>query len=83
MIKAVLLNIAEVVGSNPTRFIFINLVKYGIKLSLFLMVVEQNPYISEPNIHSMLSYFSFPTIYQKLCLSAFGVFLIFFICLGS
>ena len=42
MIKAVLLNIAEVVGSNPTRFIFINLVKYGIKLSLFLMVVEQN-----------------------------------------
>jgi hypothetical protein len=32
---------AEVVGSNPTRSIFINLVKYGIKLSLFSVIVGQ------------------------------------------
>jgi hypothetical protein len=39
------LGIAEVVGSNPTiRSIIIILVNYGIKLSLFLEVVGQNPH---------------------------------------
>ena len=33
---------AEVVGSNPTRSISSNLVKYGIKLSLFSVIVRQN-----------------------------------------
>jgi hypothetical protein len=33
----------QVVGSNPTRSIFINLDNYGIKLSSFLVVVGQNP----------------------------------------
>jgi hypothetical protein len=28
--------LAEVAGSNPTQFIFINLVNYGIELSSFL-----------------------------------------------
>jgi len=35
------LNIAEVVGSNPPRSIFINLVRYGIELSLILTIVGQ------------------------------------------
>ena len=33
--------IAEVVGSNPTRSIFINLVEYGIELSLIWEVVDK------------------------------------------
>ena len=32
---------AEVVGSTPTRFIFINLVEYGIGLRLILTIVGQ------------------------------------------
>jgi hypothetical protein len=32
---------AEVGGSNPTRSIIINIVKYGIKSSLFLIIVGQ------------------------------------------
>jgi hypothetical protein len=32
---------AEVVGSNPTRSIFINLVNYGIVLSLILVFAGQ------------------------------------------
>jgi hypothetical protein len=32
---------AEVVGSTPTRSTFINLVKYGIVLSLILTIVGQ------------------------------------------
>ena len=32
---------AEVVGSNPTRSIFINLVNYGIELRLFWVVVDK------------------------------------------
>jgi dolichol kinase len=34
--------IAEVVGSNPTQSVFISLVKYGIKLSSFVVIVGQN-----------------------------------------
>jgi hypothetical protein len=34
---------AEVVGSNPTRSIFINLVNYGIVLSSLLTIVGQIP----------------------------------------
>jgi hypothetical protein len=41
--------IAEVVGSNPTRSTFINLVNYGIELSSFLVVVGQNPH--EPSYY--------------------------------
>jgi len=39
-IKATLEYLAEVVGSNPTQSIFINLVNYCIKLSLFLLVSD-------------------------------------------
>jgi hypothetical protein len=41
------------VGSNPTRSIFINLVNYGIKLSLFWEVVGQNQ--QQPTITSSAS----------------------------
>jgi hypothetical protein len=34
------------VGSNSTRSIFINLVKYGIVLSLFLIIVGQKASMS-------------------------------------
>ena len=36
------IGIAEVVGSNPTRSILINLVNYGIELSSFRLVGGQN-----------------------------------------
>ena len=35
------IGIAEVVGSNPTRSTSVNLVKYGIRLSLILTIVGQ------------------------------------------
>jgi hypothetical protein len=35
---------AEVVGSNPTRSIFVNLVEYVIDSRLFQIVVGQNIY---------------------------------------
>src|SRR5918999_2604154 len=38
------IGIADVVGSNPTRSIFINLVKYGIMLNLIL--VSRTEYIA-------------------------------------
>jgi hypothetical protein len=37
-----LLLLAEVVGSNPTRSTFVNLVKYGIELGSILVIVGQN-----------------------------------------
>jgi hypothetical protein len=37
----------EVVGSNPTRSIFINQGNYGIKSGSFLVVVGQNPLAME------------------------------------
>ena len=39
LLDSLQLAIAEVVGSTPTQFIFINLVKYGVVLSLFLTIV--------------------------------------------
>jgi hypothetical protein len=39
---------AEVVGSNPTRSISSNLVKYGIKLSLFSVIVRHNQQQQQP-----------------------------------
>ena len=36
--------LAEVVGSNPTQSAFITLVKYGIDLALFRVVVGQTEF---------------------------------------
>jgi hypothetical protein len=35
--------LTEVVGSNPTRSIFVNLGKYGIESGSFWVIVGQNP----------------------------------------
>jgi hypothetical protein len=40
----------QVVGSNPTRSIFINLDNYCINLSSFLIIVGQNPPLQKLSI---------------------------------
>jgi hypothetical protein len=66
----ILVRIAEVVGSNPTRSIFISLVNYGIELGLFLVNVGRKPYSNALREKLDDKMFDIPRLYIRLLLYA-------------